>query len=73
VYFADGTEYYDVLGLAGEAKLETIPAPVFAQITGLPGENYFKVIRSFLGDWFGIVCRTREEWQKMSESDLIRE
>ena len=73
MYYSDEKEYYDVLGLTGENKLEAIPAPVFVQIAGLPKENYFEEIRSLLGDWFGIVCRTREEWQNMSESDLIRE
>lgn len=71
VYYADGNEYYDVLGLAGEKKLETIPAPVFAQVTGLLSENYFEVIRGFLGGWFRIVRRTRDEWNNLNEADAV--
>lgn len=64
IYYTDDNEYYDILGLAGEAKIEAIPSPIFATVVGLPRENYFEEIQSFLGGWFNIVLRDREEWQE---------
>lgn len=66
VYWADDNEYYDVLGVAGEPKLEAIPAPVFCVVVGLANENYFEAIRSFLGSWFRITSSTRDEWQNIN-------
>jgi hypothetical protein len=64
---AEGNEYYDVLGLAGEAKFEAIPSPVFATMSGLSNQGYFEEIRSFLGSWFDIVQRSRDEWNCLSD------
>jgi hypothetical protein len=67
VYWADADEYYDVLGIEGEEKMEAIPAPVFAKAIGLGDENYLEAIRGFLGNWFRFALRTREEWNRLPE------
>ena len=68
---AEENEYFDVLGLAGDTKLEAIPSPVFAQVAGLADENYLEVIRGFLGSWFRFVVRTRDEWNCLTENDVM--
>lgn len=68
VYYEAGEEYYDVLLIAGEARLEAIPAPVFAGVADLPNENFREHIAEFLEGWFTLSHRTRDEWERMPDS-----
>ena len=73
---ASDNEYYDVLGIAGEPKLEAIPAPVFCAVLGLASEKYFEEIRSFLSSWFRVTQSTRDEWQNVpliTVGDMFRQ
>ena len=66
---AEDNEYFDILGIAGELKLEAIPSPIFCQVVGLAEERHLEAIRGFLGSWFRFVVRTRDEWNDLQEND----
>jgi len=70
VYYADDhQEYYDVILITGEARLEAIPAPVFADAVNLSGENFREHIAEFLQGWFTLSHRTRDEWEQMDSTN----
>lgn len=68
VYYEADEEYYDVLLIAGEARPEAIPAPVFVGIVDLPNENFREHIAEVLEGWFSLSHGTRDEWERMPDS-----